>query len=215
MSISWNANQPNLIATGSADTTVKLWDLNRPDRAVGNYTHHTNKVQQILWNPTHHTVLLSGGHDSTACVLDSRSPASVMKYVLSADVEVCRWDPFNPQHFFVATEDGIVRKYDVRAQKELFTLHAHDSAVCALALNPSVPGLIITGSADKSVKIWNVAENPTCIVSRDLNAGKIFTAEFCMDSPWKVAVSGSGGKVVVWNLEENAAVRSCFGHVYH
>lgn len=47
MSISANRTVRNLIATGSADTTVKLWDVQRPQTAVTSYYHHKNKVQVI------------------------------------------------------------------------------------------------------------------------------------------------------------------------
>ncbi len=45
MSISANRTARNLMATGSADTTVKLWDLNRPQTAITSYDHHKDKVQ--------------------------------------------------------------------------------------------------------------------------------------------------------------------------
>jgi periodic tryptophan protein 1 len=91
MSISWNTVQRNLIATGSADTTIKLWDITRPEKAVAQYTHHTNKVAQVQWNKSQPTVLLSGGYDQKACVFDTRDPKSVLTFNLTADVEVMQW----------------------------------------------------------------------------------------------------------------------------
>lgn len=101
MSISWNTIQRNLIATGSADTTVKLWDMTRPEAAITQFTHHTNKVQAVAWNSIQPTVLLSGGYDQKVAAFDSRDPSSVIEWNLTADVECIKWDPVNTERFFV------------------------------------------------------------------------------------------------------------------
>lgn len=50
-----------------------------------------------------------------------------------------------------------------------FFLSAHDEAVCALHFNPRIPNCFVTGSYDKTVKVWDIKDNkPTCVVSRDL-----------------------------------------------
>jgi periodic tryptophan protein 1 len=103
MSIAWNKQHRNLIATGSADTTIKLWDLTRPASAVSSYSHHKDKVQAVVWNPVEHTVLLSGGYDKRVCAFDSRAaPATVAQWKLTGDVECLSWDPFRAERFYVS-----------------------------------------------------------------------------------------------------------------
>ncbi|KAI9203673.1 WD40-repeat-containing domain protein [Polychytrium aggregatum] len=212
MSLSWNPHHRNLICSGSADHTVKLWDMNSPERAVKSYDHHKNKVQSVVWNPVEATVLATGGYDKRVCCFDSRSPQVISEFKLTADVECLKWDPFHPERFFVSTEDGIVKCYDARSPKDsLFTVHAHDGAVSALDVSRIVDGLLVTGSTDKTVKLWNIKDNkPSCICSRDVGVGKVFAANFSVDSAMVLAVSGAKGKVVVWNLTDNAGVRSAF-----
>ncbi|KAJ3308943.1 hypothetical protein HDV04_000589 [Boothiomyces sp. JEL0838] len=211
MSISWNRKQRNLLATGSADTTVKLWDLQKPEIAVVSYGHHKNKVQSVAWNTFEPTALLTGGYDKRACCFDSRQADKVAEWKLTADVECIKWDPHHGERFYVSTEDGIVKCFDARnPSTTLFTLHAHDSAVSALDINPHIPGFLVTGSADKQVKLWSVEDKPKCILSRDLDAGKVFSANFSTDSPYVLAVGGSKGKVVLWNVGDNTAVKRAF-----
>ncbi|EGF77331.1 hypothetical protein BATDEDRAFT_14153, partial [Batrachochytrium dendrobatidis JAM81] len=231
MAISWNTVQRNLIATGSADATVKLWDLNRPETATANYTPHRNKVQAVRWNKFEPAVLLTGGYDKRVCAFDSRAPDTVAMWKLSADVECLLWDPMHSERFFVSTEDGLVKAFDVRlgttithtagnkstknvnepVSDSLFTLHAHDSAVSAMDLSPFADGLLVTGSGDKNVKVWSIKENqPICILSRDIEVGKVFSANFSPDAPYTISLAGSKGKVIVWNLEDNANVRRAF-----
>jgi periodic tryptophan protein 1 len=128
----------------------------------------------VQWHPVESTVLLTGSYDKTVCVFDSRSPENVNSWKVGADVESLRWDPHNPTNFYVATEDGLIRYYDVRSNQganapALFTLHAHDDAVSSFDVNPLVPGCIVTGSIDKSIKIWDTADNkPRMVTSRNL-----------------------------------------------
>ncbi|KAH9250019.1 hypothetical protein BASA83_001068 [Batrachochytrium salamandrivorans] len=233
MAISWNTVQRNLIATGSADATVKLWDMNRPSTAIASYNPHRNKVQAVRWNKVEPTVLLTGGYDKRVCAFDSRAPGTVASWKLTADVECLLWDPLHSERFLVSTEDGLVKAFDVRAGKTtthtpgsgkkqsntvesdnsetLFTLHAHDSAISAMDLSPLIDGLLVTGSSDKHVKVWSIKnDQPACIVSRDVDAGKVFSANFSPDSPYTLSLAGSKGRVVVWNLEDNSSVRRAF-----
>ncbi|CAO3612180.1 unnamed protein product [Mucor hiemalis] len=218
MDLSWNKNHRNFLLSSSADGTVKLWDLNT-SKCVQNYTHHTDKVQSVAWHPTEATVFITGSYDKSVCVLDARSPGQVTRWKLASDVESIRWDPHNPSNFYVALENGMIQYYDVRVAnngvggKAIFSLQAHDDAVSALDVNPLVPGCIATGSTDKSIKIWNTADNkPSMVTSRNFELGRIFSTQFCPDSPFQLAIAGSNGKMHVWDMASNAGVRQAFRH---
>ncbi|ORX84715.1 WD40 repeat-like protein [Anaeromyces robustus] len=213
MGLSWNKTHRNLLASSSADTTVKLWDI-QTAQCMHSYNHHKDKVQAVQWNPAETTVLLTGSYDKRVCCFDSRSPQAVSEWGLTADVECLKWNPHQPELFYVSTEDGLVKCFDARTSqsKELFTLQAHDGPVSALDVNPLIRDCIMTGSVDKQVRIWNIANNqPSCVISRNLDVGKVFSASFSLDSPFLAAVSGSKGKVAIWNTVDNATVRNTFG----
>ncbi|KAI8919859.1 WD40-repeat-containing domain protein [Powellomyces hirtus] len=218
MAISWNKSARNLIATGSADTTVKLWDLNSPEKAIRSFAHHKDKVQAVAWNPAEPTVLLTGGYDQRCFAYDTRAPTATTEWKLTADVECIKWDPFHPERFFVSTEDGLVKTFDARqsGSDPIFTLHAHDGPVSSMDVSSVVEGLMVTGSPDKLVKVWNIKdEKPSCLVSRDLDLGKIFATSFSPNAPFTIAAAGNKGKVLVWNLEDNAGIRRAFSGPQH
>jgi periodic tryptophan protein 1 len=53
MSLSLNPFQSEYLASGSADQTVKIWDLEEL-ACKGNFTTlHKNKVQLVRWSPKH------------------------------------------------------------------------------------------------------------------------------------------------------------------
>jgi len=116
MSLSWNATHRNLIASGSADKTVKLWNITgHKGPPVSTLTHHTDKVQSVVWHPLDGTILATGSYDKTTALVDARCSKGLFKKVkLSADCESIAWDPSRPENLTVATEDGTVVCWDVR-----------------------------------------------------------------------------------------------------
>ncbi|EFN57876.1 hypothetical protein CHLNCDRAFT_141885 [Chlorella variabilis] len=205
LGLAWNQAVRNVLASASADRTVKVWDVSRQacQHTLG---HHAGKVQAVAWNPAEPPVLLSGGFDKRACLVDVRMPDGgvVPTWQVSADVEALAWDPHHPTQFVVSGEDGVVAMYDTRqgaASAPLYRLSAHDKPTCALSFCPAVPGLLATSSTDKKVKVWSMADNkPTMLASQNLQVGAVFSMSFCGDSPLVLAAGGAKGTVSVWDL---------------
>ncbi|QKX52991.1 uncharacterized protein TRUGW13939_00062 [Talaromyces rugulosus] len=220
LALSANRQHRNLLASASADLTVKLWDLTT-QKCAKSYTHHTDKVCALDWHPRESTVLLSGSYDRTIVAADMRAPeAKAARWGVPADVENLRWDIHDPNFFYVTTDSGLVCRYDIRNapaspkdSKPVWTLQAHDDSVSSFDINPTIPGFIVTGSTDKQVKLWNTVDNkPSMVISRKLEVGKIFSTSFAPDPEvsFRLAVAGSKGVVQIWDTSTNAAVRRAF-----
>ncbi|KAA1066976.1 hypothetical protein PGT21_011029 [Puccinia graminis f. sp. tritici] len=234
LSLSHNKLARNLLLSASADTTIKLWDLNQAPSgpsstfsAIESFQMHTDKVQSAQWNPKEATVVLSGGWDGMLKVWDTRNSGEGVEVKVDSDVECLRWDPFNPQAFIVTLDNGLIQSFDSRmlsqfsttpakkTAKPLWTLSAHDSSVSAFDISPVIPGLLVSGGVDKMVKVWNLEDKSgspklSMVVSRDLGVGKVFSVGFCPDDPTTIAVAGSKASLQIWDLATNNGVRSVF-----
>ncbi|KAI0749697.1 transducin family protein/WD-40 repeat family protein [Daedaleopsis nitida] len=236
LGLSWNRTHRNLLASASADRTVKLWDLNRDptingeggegEGALRSFDVHKDKVQAVQWNQAEPTVLLTGSYDRTVRTFDSRAPDAGVGAVVGADVEALRWDPWEPHGFYVSLENGLVLNFDARTlpsdlntpSPARFMLSAHDGAVSALDVNPHIRGCLATGGTDKLVKIWNVAEDQdtgkrqvSLVTSRDLGVGKVFSTSWSPDDALTLAAAGSKAKLQVWDIGANAGARKVLG----
>lgn len=221
LTLASNRNHTNLLASGSADKTIKLWDLNTCTCAKS-YTSHTDKVSSIDWHKTTSEVLLSGSYDRTIVAADMRAPdAKLPRWGVESDIETVKWDPHDENTFYVSTEGGMVHCFDVRNRpsdpsksQAKWLLQAHDKSISSLAVNPAVPGFLVTASPDQTVKLWNIdpAAGPSIVTSRNLGVGKVFSANFAPDDEvaFRLAVAGSKGAVQVWDTSTNRAVREAF-----
>ncbi|KAK1250135.1 hypothetical protein MKX08_010138 [Trichoderma sp. CBMAI-0020] len=221
LSLAANRQHRNLLASASADKTIKLWDLNTT-KCAKSYSYHTDKVCSLAWHTAQPTVLLSGSYDRTVVAADMRAPdAKVPRWGVESDVENIRWDPHDQNYFYVSTENGVIHYHDVRnapstpeATKAVWTLQAHDESVSSFDINSVIPGFMATGSTDKTVKLWNIqSTGPSLVVSRNLDVGKVFATSFAPDPEvaFRLAVAGSSGSMHVWDTSTNPGVRSAFG----
>lgn len=220
LGLAWNKEVRNVLASASADNSVKVWDVVTGKCAV-TAEHHTDKVQAVTWSRHSPEVLLSGSFDKSVIMMDMSSSENAQnKWSVAADVESLAWDPHNEHSFVVSLENGTVQGFDIRVTasdsssgpKPCFTLHAHDKAVSSISYNPSAPNLLATASTDKMVKLWDISNNqPSCVASTNPKAGAIFSISFSEDSPFLLAIGGSKGKLQVWDTLSDPGVVRSFG----
>jgi len=213
LALSWNSNCEHVLASGSVDQTVALWDLNNQSVA-SSLTSHSEKVQSLQFHPTEAQTLLTGCCDSMVRVFDCRAPDNWSSWKVSGEVERVIWDHFNPSYCLASTEAGTLHYIDIRNPSPLWTLSAHSEAVTGLCLSPHCPGTVTTVSQDKSMKVWDISgPQPSFVTERDVKLGALHTVQACPDAPFVVCMGGDkqSDNFKVLDLRESQPVRSRFG----
>ena len=138
--------------SGSADTTVKLWDLNN-GVCARNFGFHQDKVSaggaKSVEGNTCFLVAMTATLLCLICVSATTLVAGPGR--LRATLKVSKWGN-NGQDFYVY-ENGIIHKFDARMENQsVWKLQAHDSEVTCFDLSPIVDGYMVSGSSDKTIK---------------------------------------------------------------
>ncbi len=89
--IAWNPTG-HLIATGSADRTLRIWNPEKPQ--VKNSTElrgHTGAIERVAWNPTKEAELASVSSDGTCRFWDVRSKTCIANIPLGGEGLTIGW----------------------------------------------------------------------------------------------------------------------------
>jgi len=147
-------------ATGSADRTIKIWDLAKC--CIGaegglklSLTGHINAIRGLAVSPRH-PYLFSAGEDKMVKCWDLEYNKVVRHYHghLSAVFSLA----LHPILDILITggRDSVARVWDMRTKHQINVLGGHTSAVSSL-ITSSVDPQVITGSNDSTIKLWDLA----------------------------------------------------------
>ncbi|MCJ1411190.1 hypothetical protein MMC19_005278 [Ptychographa xylographoides] len=106
--IAWNPTG-HLIATGSADRTLRIWNPEKPQ--VKNSTElkgHTAAIERVAWNPTKEAELASVSSDGTCKFWDVRSKGCVETVPLGGEGFSISWSADGSQVLVGRKDDNLI-----------------------------------------------------------------------------------------------------------
>nr|ACO13022.1 Periodic tryptophan protein 1 homolog [Lepeophtheirus salmonis] len=214
LSLSWNHHVEHILASGSVDQTVLLWDLNKGIIA-SKISAHMEKVQSLQWHPFESQSLATGACDQYVRIFDCRAQDSCKAWKVEGEVEKVLWNHFNPFTLFASTESGHIQMIDVRKDDApIWTLHAHSDCINGISLSTQCPDCLVTVSSDKTLKVWDIPDNkPTCIHERNMKLGQLHCLDNCPDAPFLMAIGGdkNSNNFKVFDIRESSTTLQHFG----
>lgn len=169
-SVDWHPTK-GLIASGSKDNLVKLWDP-RTSRCLSTLHYHKQTVGMVRFQPGSGNFLATASRDATCRILDLRAMKDFK--ILRGhekDVTSVAWHPIHTSLVVTGGYEGSIHHYllddtsppqgqNVTSESSMITMQptasvafAHESAVWSLDWHPQ-GHLLCSGSNDRATRFW-------------------------------------------------------------
>ena len=223
-SVAWNNNQ-KILASGSEDETIKLWEVDT-GREILTIRGHSGYVNSVAFSPDG-KILASGSDDKTIriwevqtgkllCILGNWNRGEYFGH--SGGVTAIAFHP-NGQTLASASKDKNVKIWqlgddilDPNFGKVKSTLTGHSRPVRAIAFSPDGKTLA-SGSEDNTIKIWdlNLGNTVKNLCNYYQGVHYIYAVDFSPDSN----ILASGGRdrnIKIWQIYQGEILQTLEGH---
>uniref|UniRef100_A0A7E4UX98 Probable histone-binding protein lin-53 n=1 Tax=Panagrellus redivivus TaxID=6233 RepID=A0A7E4UX98_PANRE len=212
---------PQLIATKSPSSDVFLFDYTKHPSVPGNDRQcrpqlrlrgHTKEGYGLSWNTNVPGHLLSASDDTTVCLWDvngnptsgSFLDAKTIFKSHSSVVEDVAWHVLHENVFGSVGDDHKLMIWDARhaGNEPNHTVEAHSAEVNCLSFNPFSEYILATGSADKTVALWDLRNLRLKLHSFESHRDEIFQVQWSPHNETILASSGTDRRLHIWDLSK-------------
>ncbi|CAA0820775.1 Protein pleiotropic regulatory locus 1 [Striga hermonthica] len=148
----------NWFCTGSADRTIKIWDL-ASGRLKLTLTGHIDQVRGLAVS-SKHTYMFSAGDDKLVKCWDLEQNKVIRSYHGHLSGVYCLALHPTIDILFTGGRDSVCRVWDIRSKTQIHALSGHENTVCSVFTRPTDPQ-VITGSHDSTIKLWDLRYGKT------------------------------------------------------
>ncbi len=173
-----------LLASGSFDKTIKLWDIATGD-VQQNLEGHLNMIESIAFSPDG-KLLASDSYDETVKLWDTTTDD--VQQTLEGHSKPIQSIAFSPDGMLLASDstDKTIKLWNI-VTGDVQTLEGHSGSIESIVFSPDGK-LLASGSLNKTIKLWDTATgNLQQIMNVD---GIIEKLWFHMDKPYPVTNIG-------------------------
>lgn len=144
----------NILATGSYDKTIKIWDLDT-GKEVRTLTGHTDGIRCLQFDDSK---LISGSMDRTLKVWNWRTGECLATYTGHSDYVICLH--FDANILVSGSADGTALVWNFE-DRSVFTLRGHTDWVNSVCID-TASRTVFTASDDFTAKLWDL-DSKRCI----------------------------------------------------
>jgi WD40 repeat protein len=196
-----------LLATGSVDNTVKLWDTTT-GKEIQTLSGHTNSVNAVSFSPDGKR-LATGSSDKTVKLWDTTTGKEIK--TLTGHKKWVTAVSFSPDGKLLATgsSDKTLKLWDTTTGKEIQTLAGHTNLVTAVSFSPDGK-LLATGSSDKTLKLWDTTTGKA-IQTLSGHTNSVNAVSFSPNGK-RLATGSYDNTVKLWDTTTGKEIKTLTGH---
>jgi len=153
LALAWSPRN-NMIASGSLDKTVQIWDAST-SAVIANYGEHIDQVNTVAWSPDG-TLIASGSNDKQVRIWNPLANKTIRFYINHQDaVSSVAWSPHGT-YIASGSFDKTVQVWNASTGELIYSFKGHQDVVNTVAWSPDGT-YIASGSSDKTVRVWKVS----------------------------------------------------------
>lgn len=201
-----------MFATGSADRTIKLWDLAKASVGASDalkltLTGHISAVRGLAFSPKH-PYLFSAAEDKTVKCWDLETNQVIRHYHGHLSGVYCL--SIHPTLDVLVTggRDAVARVWDMRTKECVHVLGGHDGTVFSLLTKATDPQ-VITGSNDSTIRLWDLAAGKSMTTLTHHRHGVRALAKPSFENTF---VSAASDCLKYWQGRDGRFLKSFTGH---
>ncbi|MDE2741759.1 MAG: hypothetical protein OXI58_09240 [Gemmatimonadota bacterium] len=198
-----------ILASGSYDATIRLWDAHTGELKNTLEGHNTWAILSVAFSPDG-GILASGSYDATIRLWDAHT--GELENTLEGHTAGVPSVAFSPDGDILASgsEDGTIRLWNADTGELKNTLEGHSRwAILSVAFSPD-GNTLASGNKDGTVWLWDVGSGELKNTLKGHTA-EIYSVAFAPDG--KTLASGSQDEMVrLWDVDTSQPQAALFGH---
>lgn len=214
LSLEFHPKQENLLASGSQDSHLYVWDLADPSKPSvsqpGQSTQQPAAISAVAWNKKVAHILASTNSRGETSVWDLRQKRVVITFRNSSHLSQVSgnsiaWNPLQARQLAVSYTHNVAEIWDLRhAMQPKAKLEGHQGNILSLAYCPHDPAVLLTSSEDRTMACWN-SETGALLNQFASGDAAHFDLKWSPHVPSVVSSSSYDGTINVRSIQDTGA----------
>ncbi|XWK86570.1 MAG: serine/threonine-protein kinase [Phormidium sp.] len=206
-SVAFHSHSPNILASGSSDRKIKLWNLQKRQE-IHTIVGHNGAVNALAFS-SDGQILASGSADKTVKLWHPETGEQITTLSgAKLGINAIAFSSVSPL-LASASSDQVVQIWDLIKVELICSLVGHTGGVRAIVFSPDGK-LLATGGEDRTIRLWNTT---TWQCNSILSGHPWLVSALTFSPDNQILISGSWDKTVkLWQVSTGKEIGMLVGH---